>query len=356
MRKRILTIALLLSSLIIGSGQAAPVPGIDVPILVENSDLIVVGRVGSIQTQGSTSTFSIAVDRVLKGNISSRTNATINVQLDGSRPENGFVVTRQYGIFFLRAASGVIYSATDQYYPSMPASPQGQPNTPASADPLVKVAGELTQVLATPAEILTDPYSGVQRLVNNVVLPDGRVLTGPIIQAQRVYKQAVMAIDTISFDITRTPLQSVASSGQSLGGLWGIKCLLSKGDLDYLDNIKPILMNPTPELAYTVEAIARAIEHLKSSEIVPTVSELLDSTDVEVRRAAAIALGNVATQPVIRPLATIALNDEDDVVRYQAIFGLARATGTFAPSIPEFEKDKAKYMAFWTSWASTNVK
>ena len=60
----------LLISAIAGMAQATVVPAIDVPALVEDSDLIVVGRAVQVNAQRSgtpSETFSIAVDRTIKG-------------------------------------------------------------------------------------------------------------------------------------------------------------------------------------------------------------------------------------------------------------------------------------------------
>ena len=197
-----------------------------------------------------------------------------------------------------------------------------------------------------------------QHLVSDVELPGGKVFRGRLIQAQVIYDNAATQLNTIPFSITREQLEAITSSRQLLTRLWAIECLLQNSDLTHLGSIKKILLNPPHELLYTVDTIARSIERLDSADIVPIASELLRSTDVNVRLAATMALGNVASQAVIKPLATVALKDDEEDVRYHAIFGLGQATGNFAyvPTIDAYKKDEARYLNFWLSWASSNVK
>jgi hypothetical protein len=115
----------------------------------------------------------------------------------------------------------------------------------------------------------------------------------------------------------------IAVSNQVSVRLWAIYSLFSMADsdgesakADYLASVEAILLNPPPGLAFAVSMLANAIEgHLKSPEAVPTLAALLGSTQIAVRSAAPVVLGDIATPEVVEPLAKIALNDSDERVR-----------------------------------------
>jgi HEAT repeat protein len=116
-------------------------------------------------------------------------------------------------------------------------------------------------------------------------------------------------------------------------------------------------MNPQPGLAFPVSMLANAMEgHLNSPKAVPALAALLGSTQVEVRRAAAAGLGDIATPDVVAPLAKVALNDSDEHVRLSAVRGLASATGAAkAPTTATFRQQPDQILQFWRTWAASNV-
>ena len=158
--------------------------------------------------------------------------------------------------------------------------------------------------------MLTDPVNGV-----------GNVVTAaPADQAQQVYYEAATALQTIPYAVAGPGLSAIAASNQVPARLWALYSLFSMVDFenetakaDFLASVKAILVNPPPGLAFPVSMLANAIEgHLKSPKAVPTLAALLGSTQVEVRSAAAAALGDIATPDVVEPLAKVALNDSDE--------------------------------------------
>jgi hypothetical protein len=363
-RSGVLAIVLLACVSSAGSVGARPIPALDVPALVDGADLIVVGRATAINIDRSSATpterLTITVDRVLKGRAGNPVKAT----LDLSQPGFAAIVGRQYGIFFLKTSADGRFSAVDPFHPALVASPGAGPRPAPPPDPLTAVADELALVLTTSPEILTDPYDGVQHLAAQVELsgqglfpaPNAQplVLRGRFLQAQVIYGSAAEALETMPDATVNGALKAVVNADAIVPRLWAAGCLIDLGHAEYLNNIAPLLMNPSPGIAYTVSIVAGLIQgHAKSPEVVPALSSLLHSKDVGVRRAAAYALSMIATPAVVGPLGT-ALADADREVRLYAVRGLFAATDTAgAPGTAAFAANENSYIALWNHRLNT---
>jgi hypothetical protein len=320
----------------------------DVPEMAQASDLIVVGRAS--QTENNLAPFLVTVDRVLKGSPPRR----LVVEPGASSQDYPAVQERQYGIFFLRRQAGGSYAVTDPFHPALVASPQPGPNQQKSAGILGVLTGELIGVLTTLPAVLTDPVNGVGNLVTATRAD----------QAQQVYYEAATALQTIPYAAAGPALGAIAVSNQVSARLWAIYSLFSMLDsndesakVDYLSSVQPILVNPQPDMTFSVSMLANAIEgHLESSQAVPMLAALLRSTQVAVRRAAASVLGNIATANVVEPLARFALNDTDERVGFLAVRGLALATSAAkVPSTATFRQQPDEIIQFWRKWARSNT-
>lgn len=335
MRKAI-AIAVLASVTKIGAAHAVFVPLADVPGMVTGSDLIVVGRAASVQSGPNTGneSFVVWVDRVIAS--SATPSRRLAVQLDLPAPPSGVgtVTEGQYGIFFLRSgARNNIYTATDPYHPALPATPGGGQTTPV-ADALTAVAQELTRVLTAPASDL-------------VAMRD-------MMAAQYLCWDAASALETIPNDVIVPQLQPIVTAGQKPAQLWAIAILLRIGGRhktaavagDYLASVKADLLAPTPEEGPAVVKLAATIQtEINTAQAVPFLTPLLDSKQVEVRRAAADALALIATPAVVAPLTDKALDDRDQDVRYYAVRGLAQMAGAEVPTPPAFYANEAEILA-----------
>jgi hypothetical protein len=336
----------LLCTVIVGWPVTSAVQAGDLSELITTSSLIVVGRAeapGSATSAlgGPSQTVVVSTDRVLKGNA----HGQIVVQVDQSNPDFGSIRPQQYGIFILNSnARGGVYIPADPYRPALIASPTGATNT-GSGDPLTSVTRELVGVLAKqPARLVgsSDPAA-----------------------AQMSYSEAAASLEELPAQIVVPILRPVAKSSSGIGAVWGAAALLTldsgPGSDDrqsqYLDLVKPFLLKPDPNLAFTVSVVANAVQaNVKSSLAVPTLTTLLASPAVSVRRAASSALSDIATKTVIAPLATMALKDPDQSVRYYAVLGLAEATGvTKPPTLPSFKQNEVAMLGFWRNWARTNL-
>lgn len=354
MRHQLFGTSLLVSIWMMALANAAPIPAIDVPAMTSAADIIVVGRAAGVAFRNALSeTFSVSVDRALKGAAQNPPTA-VSVRLDVSRPEFQSVIQRQYGIFFLRRTVVGEYTAVDPSHAVLVASPDKAAKPTGPTDLLGSVTRELAQVFVTPPAILTSPPTGIQ----------SRVVGEPTVQLQQIYLAAAEAIRSIPYWASAGEIRRIAESGQVVARLWSLDCLFFMGDaaeiealkLNYLIAVKSILLHPQPDLVPTAWNLANSMEgHLKSPDAVPTLAELLTSTEVAVRRASASVLSDIATKATIAPLAK-ALNDPDRNVRYYAVLGLATATESpEAPAMEQFEHKEAEFLGHWRNWAKSNA-
>jgi hypothetical protein len=349
---------------------ARPIALLDIPTLVQNADVIVIGRVKETHFAAAAKvpeqSFSIAVDRVLKAG-KSVPPGWLSVRLGLTGVDDVLVADEQYGVFFLKSGpTGSIWMVLDSQHPALAAVPQDRSPARPSNDPLAAVAGEFASVLATPAETLIDRPGGkgFAKRVEISTQPFSpkpgaadQVLDGDLLHAQIILKTAVDGLSTIPYPIVREPLGALATSDQLLTKLWANSSLVGHGDARFLAGVKSVLLDPPAGLDYTIAAFAAAMEAgsrspagskkagLRSPDLIPLLGDLLNSRSVVVRRAAAYVLRDIGTSDAVPPLASIALADKDQEVRYYAVGGLykaARAGG--APSAALFKQQEQHFL------------
>ena len=292
----------------------------------------------------------MTIDRVLKGVVAPRRQ--VPVRLDLSAGGAGGVAERQYGAFFLGRREGAPFAAVDPFRPALPASPTGPATTERTANPLTAVAAELAAVLATPADALLDPIDGVGT----------RVVGTAAARADETYYEAAEAVATLPYAAAGATLRQLAASGPVAARIWALAALfrmdgpaeLGAARLALLSDLSLLLPQAAaPSLA--VDTLARALDSGgASADAVPTLAALLKSEQVELRRAAAALLGDIATEAVVAPLGLVALQDPDQEVRYQAVLGLAAATGRGgAPALAKYQANEPSYLTAWRAFAQT---
>ena len=358
MRHLLLLMPVLAGGVMAHSVAAMPMPGVNVPAMANASNLVVVGRVAAVQNNFGqrqiSQTFEISVDRVLRG-AAAALSAPVSVALTPSTPGYAAVAERQYGIFFLqKQTSGGVYTAADPFHVALPAAPTRIAGQPKSADTLTSVAQELAGVLTAPAASLTNP-NGV----------GGLVTAAPTDQAQYVYYEAATALATIPYATAASALEAAAMSNQASARLWGAYALFSMSDagddgakVECLRSLTPLLVNPLPDTSFAVSMLANAIEgRLSSPNAVPTLAALLGSSATAVRQAAASDLSDIATPDAVAPLASAALYDADQTVRYFAVLGLATAAADPSPpTLAFFKQNERDLLAYWRRWARMPVQ
>lgn len=312
--------------------SAIPIPSLDLPELTNSAALIVVGQVTGVSEDGTASVevggqsvparrmlVRLHVFRVLKGRADA-SDITFGFVIPDAPSGYAVVVANQFGMFFLRPSKRQILEVANPYHPSVVAAR----DAPA-------VAGEpFEQVVAELAYAMTAPQTS----------NDERV-------------RAVNILATALTPSVTSALKQAAQGEYGAASMHAAAALLRRNDILPLEAAAKALLAPPPEteaglrrtLAYSIK------DGVRDERAVPVLTRLLRADDVEVRRCAAAALRHVATESVIEPLSS-ALRDDDREVRYQAVLGLAAATGQseWAPSIDLFEADEQRYLTFWKDW------
>lgn len=337
MRSLTLLAVLAAAPLLLGTGAAGaiPVPALNLPELTSRADLITAGQVVAVEEEGRASldiqgraaparrmAATLRALRVLKGPADA---ATVRFVFFVPEAPLGYgeVGASQFGLFFLReGARG--YEVADPYYPFVVASP----DAPAPAD-----GGELERVVAEVAHVLDSPQAS----------PDER-------------ERAVGILEGVEAPAAEAALKRAA---QSLDGPLRLRvaaALLRRNDLTTLGLAEKALTDPPQSVEAGLRSrLAYAIrDGVSDPRAVPALARLLSSNEVLVRRSAAAALRHVGDETVIEPLSK-ALQDGDREVRYQAVLGLAAATGQseWGPSLDLFGRDEQRYLAYWREWAKS---
>jgi|GEM_PF-2529954 hypothetical protein len=346
--------------LIAGAGQAGrsaagPVASPVVPDMVAAADLVIVGRVVETEFQADPSvgeigeTYYVSPDCVLKDANSTETGL-VKAVVDWGENSTG-VVSRDCGVFFLKIGPDGFYHGVDPSHPILRASPWHRSDQPTSSDPSTAVAIELVHFLATPVAALTDPYVGVK----GPSATTGDRISTPSTQAQFLFLEAIWPLYSIPSSKWHDALREVASSSeQPLSRLWAVAGLLYIGDSEYLQSVVPILLDHPDELNITVTELIDSIESApQPSSSLPFLIDLLRSTDVQVRHAAATRIGAIGTGAAIRPLAQIALVDRDPSVRMIAAVGLCQVTNQMGPPCT-LAYSETNHAAFWSLWKKAN--
>jgi hypothetical protein len=339
--------------LMASSARAAPPDYESVPRLVSAADLIVVGHVVPLEEQLQSKPrqanspftpdrlliFTVTPDRVLKGSLPGG-SSTITIE---ARVSIVSAPVESYGVFFLRPVGSGLFEPALSDFSSVVAVPWAASVIPGT-DPLLAVAEELAAVLATPADTLAEIH-------------DRSDAVTPLLDAQRLYSKAHLAISDIPVAVARAPLEAaLASDPDVLSRSWIISNLIEMGVPASLDSVKPFLEAQDPDTELTRQSVISAFtyEHIPP-ELIPSIIEFLGSSNIALRRAAAQALRNERTVISTRALASTALRDDDPKVRAFAESGLCWAMKLRTPpcDVPA-ERNEVRQHAYWTQWAVTN--
>jgi len=331
MRCRIMFAILLSATTFLGvvCSIAAPIPALDLPALVKESDIIVLGQVVSVKEEGRTTiniqgrsmaarrmVASLRADKILKGQLSA---AGVPIVFFTTELPLGYqnIVATQYGMFFLRGD----YVVNNPYYPFIVAA---QGATAEEGDVLDRVIAHVAHVLITP-EMSLD---------------------------QR--RQAVEILSKVETTATTEVLRRTVQSSNILLRFQAVAALLRRNDVSALNTAEEALLQPQQNTDKDLlSSLAFAIrDGIRDPRAIPSLTRLLFAPDVQTRRGAAAALRHTEIDAVIEPL-SLALNDADKEVRFQAVLGLAMVTGNtdYAPSFDLYEQDEKRYLDYWRNWA-----
>lgn len=312
---------------------AIPVRSLNLPTLTRNADLIVVGQIVGVHEVGRTNinvneqtvparlmSVTVRVDRTIKGSLP-RSAVSFTYLIPSTPVGFGSIAPTQYGMFFLRRESVRSYAVLDPYYPFVTAIPDG---SVVKGSDLERVAAEVINVLASPS-----------------VSPDLR-------------REALSVLESVVTEKVTAALHRTARESDTVLSLEAIGMLLRRNDISMLDKATEVLLQPPPNVDdYILKNLAYAIGYgVRDPESIPALTRLLSAPDMHVRRNAVSALRHAHVEAAIGPL-SIALDDSDHDVRYEAVMGLAEITGQdrWAPSIQLFARDEERFLTYWREWA-----
>ena len=356
---------------------------------IDKADLIVAGKLVPVDFAGSTPGLyrRIAVDRVLKNNGNHDLN---NIVVDSK-----FGATTDKGIYALIAEKNGTYRGTNGcYLHALPEAP-GKKRTALEScrsRPEQRIISEMLAILSSSGPKLVPGQRIESSCAGAVAVGMGRGANGEVQMLTATPQKRVPRIDCSDADVMyglsasalkgfeskdvvhelRTALRSSKLSDTSK--LWMADVLLWFGDYDSLNIVKPLLMakSPASETAdcalrilirdLRISDCARAPESVNSSlaDKVSILSELMQSRNVEVRRAAAgnliqFGLADSGKDIVCQPFAKIGLYDPDLIVRYYSVVGLERLANCSLKkhcTFNDFEKNQDEYVDRMRRWTS----
>jgi hypothetical protein len=396
MRRKISISSIFLAAAVLPASVLAQGAPPNVRALIADADVIVVGTLSSANSSnGSQVNPTIAVERVVKGNVASGTVLPVVFPPSGdpncAGPSGGSSI---HAIWFLVPAAGGGYGLSpslrwqlcdpiDSSFETPTALPQSEWSYQASASNEDKLAYELAWSIAA------HQGDGPWAFINNPFLFDG-------------------ATDAAARDIY-SKLEALPFPHAHLGGVLGLVGLGDAAALAYLGGNLPQLLStplrttgmadgqslpitygangtdhPTYERLF-VQAIRRIAS--QSSPTISALGRLLASPSVsaQIRRAAAYTLQNIHTAQAVQELAPM-LADSDQTIRAYAVGGLACfANGVqnlnagpflgsygpelnntspykthdtlthFAMGVQTISAQEDYYVSFWSQWWSENA-
>lgn len=317
---------------IIGPGNAAE--------LTRQATLIVVGSVTNIQDLGTTAIpingkpvevllelATVQVDRTLKGNYN---NGNILVEFYQPKDVNidlDELSTTQYGMFFLKENKQARYSLVDPHWSFIPG------------------------VSTAPARQTTDQDRVIAEIANVI-----RYSNIPINDRKYAINILQVMLQRSNIPAASAALMSIMSDRNSPLRFYAAVALLESNNISALNMVADAMLKKSPEIT---EDLCLALSDILNRSVtdsaaIPMLTQLLVVSNVEVRRGASNALRNTASKDAIEPLALIALNDSDGIVRYNAVIGLSEITkqDEWGPSLREFQAkaNQQKYLDYWRKW------
>jgi len=325
---KIASFSILLVALFIFVAEGTVVPALDLDSLVQDSSLIVTGRIVSLRDEGRTTisngellveaqayTATLRVDHILKGTASSGDTVfsyylpTVNIGWSNVLPS-------QYAVFFFRNDAGKL-EFTSAYHPYLPTVPGTVSEV---ASPIRKVVSALENSLSSPIVTLDQKAMTIFYLTRSKSSAATEALRAAVCNADR-----------------ELSLDAVAG-------------LLERNDTSALEAAKKALLEPTPEIsARVVHNLTYSIsEGVTDTDAIPVLNQLSYSNRIEVRRAVASALVHIKS-PTSKDLQIRLLSDADFETRYYAAVGLAESAGQkeWHPSMEQFRAEESRYVSHW---------
>jgi hypothetical protein len=304
----------------------APIPVVALADLIQDSDVVVVGRVATVVEHepvvmpggGSARNLvgTIFVDDVIKGVVR---DSSVRIRFVQPDEPVGFrsVVRDTYGLFFLRrSSSGAEF--TSPYYPYLIALPGFRASGQSPTDRAIDV-------------------------VSNVLRSDASA-------ANQI--EAIWALRGSRHPIAIAALQRSTRNTDREIALRSAAALLSVGDTSGLPVVANTLEGSRAGLsdeAYLT--VLGSVAELNQPAAAATLDRLLARGDAGTRRAAIQSLRKLRSPGAVSSLVR-ALDDDDLEVRHHAVMALAELTerNEWGPSIDAFTEDERRYITYWKEW------
>jgi hypothetical protein len=316
-----------------GSIYSIPTSSINIKRLGDESDLVIVGKVGSFaggvqipEKIGDETLFAdlrqahVEILQILKGQES---DAVIPVEVPVLQPSGGSVLLdgipeNSVRLLFLKSNGPHQYQVSDARHPSLPAT-EG----------------------AIPASSLLEMVASVEC---NVIIND----QAPLNERH----EAIWSLDGVDAACIIPSLRTLSSLQLPDLRLPAEQALILHGDIAILpDAISNALAKGSSEPQYLKDNILHAISvGVRDPVAIEMLDPLLKSERSDARWAAARALKNIGT-PACLPALRALLTDDNQDVRYVGVIGLADIKGIphMHPSITEFQAHEDKYISYWKS-------
>lgn len=309
---------------------AVGIPAFDLNRLIDDSNVILVGRIGlsqeveskPMELRGTLTTVhvfeaEVTADNVLKG----RTTGNVTVRYLIPDVPLGYrgLKADSYRVIFLRYNSTHL-ELTSPYYPSLPAAKPAPPG----GNPFDSVVAAVAATLQSVASSEPDRAEAAFRLRN-------------------VRTDAVTAALKTAVTDSSLQVQAIALSG-----------LLARGDTSVLPAAVAVIASRNTPQDVRRNIASGIYEGVRSTEAVPLLATLLVVPDDQVREAAAMALRRCHCSEAI-PSLIKTLDNPNRKARYLAVVALAEFTGEndWRPLEADFKADEQKYLRFWKEWGTT---
>jgi HEAT repeats len=296
-------------------------PPLDLRQLTDAASFIIVGQVIELTPVGKDSQTAsefrmfLTINKVLKGSV-----RTSSLTVSFARRPDRMAFTRtitplMYVTVFLKAKADS-YVLAESNVEALAAVPGG---ADIQGDALDRVINELGNVLASSASSNQDKIQSVRILS----LIDSKAANDALRRTVSLEGNVRSQVDA---------------------------ALLRHNDISTLRQLEGTLLDRTFKDSVAIVAISAAIrDGIRSSESVPILIHLASSSsDPDIRGASVHALREIRT-PLARNAFSRALNDSDQMVRYDAVMGLSELTGdmTHAPSVASFRHSEKESLTYW---------
>jgi hypothetical protein len=310
--------------------DATLVPGFSLKQLVDDSDLVVVGSVSGVREVGSTTVLLNAVPipaRQMAGEV--EVEEVLKGAARSPRISLRYAITEQWvgypsipsgiRILFLKL-TGDTAMVTNLYYPTLPA-----------------VAG----IKSTGASAFDRTVSQLAAVLGSVSAPTDQKC------------EAIARLEGISSPAVISALEGAAKEKDPAVRLDAVTGLLERNEISVLPIAERVLLAPdTQSSGYQRHNLSYGIyTGVKSEGAIPILDRLLGSSDVEVRRAATMALRHTGSNQALQSLAK-GLYDNDLQVRYFSVLGFSEITGQikWQTSQEDYYANETQYLRYWRQW------